>query len=114
MEDIRKVGDLTVNDGKGFMDNEGLIQSLIVNLNDLIKCMAVGQYIQFAGIVAQMGQKLANLKKGVRNDREDLEEQIKGLKRLNNELAEKAFGMPAEDGGKEDGPAVNPEEKEGI
>ena len=94
MAEARKVGDLTVNDGNGFMDNEGLIDSLIADLNNTIKNMASGQYIRVCHLVIEMVQKLQNLKNGVRADMDALRDQVEDLKRLNNELAEKAFGAP--------------------
>ena len=92
MAEVKQIGDLTVNDGHGFMDNEGLTESLISDLNNLLKNAAAGQYIRVCSITMEMVQKLQNLKAGIRNDTKDLREQIEDLKRLNNELAEKAFG----------------------
>lgn len=90
----KKIGDLTVNDGHGLLDNEGLCDSLVEDLNNLLKNIAAGQYIRVSSLVLEMVQKLMNLKKGIRNDRKSLEDQLEDLRRLNNELAEKAFGAP--------------------
>ena len=57
---------------------------------------------------------MKRLKSGIETDREKLEEKIEDLRKLNNELAEKAFGMPAEDGGAGNGSAVHTEEREGV
>ena len=92
-------------------DPEGTVKSLIVDLNDLMKNMAAGQYIRFADIAVQMSKKLMSLKDAIRQEKEDHERQVENLMRLNNELAEKAF---EKDGGTEDGSAFDPEEREGI
>ena len=85
-----------INDGHGLWDNNGLIDTMITDLNDMMKCMAAGQYIRYADIVVKFVQKLTNLKKGIQTEKDDLMEQIQDLKRLNNELAEKAFGVPVD------------------
>ena len=83
---IKKIGDITVNDGKGLMDNEGLCDSLLLDLNNLPKALANGQYIQFCSLVSSMGQKLVNLKKGISEDIQSMRENIEEIKRVNNDL----------------------------
>lgn len=99
--------DIPVNDGKGFFDSEGLIDTLIVDLNNLTKALISGEFVQYSALVLQMYQKLKRLKTGVKRDRESLEEQVKDLKRHTNELAEKAF----RNGGAENGPTGDPKEE---
>ena len=94
-------GDVTVNDGGGLLDSSGLIDSLIVDCNGLTKSLIDNQFIQFASTLVQMVQKLSNLKKGIKSDHDSLREQIKELKKLNDDLAEKAHGLPVDRG--EDG-----------
>ena len=106
MAEKRKIGGVTVNDGHGLLDNEGLIESMIIDVNDLMKCMAAGQYIRYADITIKMVQKLKNLKKSMKEELIDRENQIEELKHLNNELAEKAFGIPID---KEDIPVEESE-----
>lgn len=85
MAEPRNVGDgLTVNDGKGFLDNEGLVDSLIVDCNNAVKELTNGQYIAFCDQMVQMVRKLANLKKGIVNDMKSKDEQIKDLNELIN------------------------------
>lgn len=85
MAEPRNVGDgLTVNDGKGFFDNEGLVDSLIVDCNNAVKELSNGQYIAFCDQMVQMVRKLANLKKGIVNDMKSKDEQIKDLNELIN------------------------------
>ena len=64
---------------KGLYDNEGLIDTLIVDCNLLQKELVSGQYIGFCVKLVEMVQKLNNLKKGVRNDTESKDRQIAEL-----------------------------------
>ena len=83
---MKKVGDLTVNDGKGLMDNEGLCDSLLVDLNRIPKALMDGQNIQFCAIIQSMAQRLTKLKSGIKADLESKDKIIEELKRLNDEL----------------------------
>ena len=115
MGNEQTAGEIRINDGKGLYDSDGLIDTLIFDLNNLTKALVSGEFVQYSGLIFQMYQKMKRLKNGIVTDREKLEEQIEDLRNLNNELAEKAFGSAeTKDGGKEDGSAVNPEEKEGV
>ena len=76
----KKIGDITVNDSKGLYDNEGLIDTLIVDCNESIKLAMSGQYIAWCNLHVQMVKKLANLKNGVIQDKKSLQEQIDNLK----------------------------------
>ena len=83
MAETRNVGEgLTANDGKGFLDNEGMVDSLIVDCNNAVKSITNGQYIAFCDQMVQMVRKLANLKKGIVNDLKSRDEQIKELHEL--------------------------------
>ena len=95
---MKKIGDITVNDGKGLMDNEGLCDSLLMDINRIQKLLIDNQFIAFCDLIAKMGQKINNLKKGIRADLEAKDEQIRDLERMNNELAEKVFGLPVDTG----------------
>jgi hypothetical protein len=99
----RKLGDITVNDGKGLYDNEGLCDLLISDLNTLVKDLSNGQYIQFCVGVSGMARKLLNLKKGIRADMDSMKEKIEELKRINDSLFEQTTGLPVEKGGADNG-----------
>lgn len=71
-----------------------IIDSMISDLNNLLKNMAAGQYIRVCSITMEIVQKLTGLKEEIKTANNSLEEKIDNLKRLNNELAEKAFGAP--------------------
>ena len=65
------------SNNKGLFDNLGLIDTLIVDCNDAIRCCVGGQYVAFCNTMVQIVQKLANLKVGVKNDLENREQIIK-------------------------------------
>lgn len=92
---MKKIGDITVNDGKGLYDSEGLCDSLLMDLNRMQKLLIDNQFIAFCDLIAKMAQKINNLKKGIRSDIEDRDMQIEELNRLNT--GEKAEGN--DDGG---------------
>lgn len=81
--------------------NDNMFDSLVEDLNNLLKNIASGQYIVACSLTVGMVQKMANIKKNILDDRKSLENQIADLQRLNNELAEKAFN---------NGEETNPEE----
>ena len=100
---MKKVGNLTVNDGKGLMDNEGLCDSLLIDLNNISKQLMTGQYIQFCTLVVSMSQKLINLKKGITNDMQSMKDKLEELKRINDDLMKQISGLPVERNGDENG-----------
>ena len=71
--------EITVNDGKGLLDNIGLIDSLIVDCNELPKTLFNGQYARFCGLIVETVQKLALLRDGVKNDIQSRDNNIKEL-----------------------------------
>lgn len=90
---MKKVGEITVNDGNGFYDNEGLCDTLIMDCNNLTKSLVSGQYIQFSSIVVQMVTKLKNLKSGIAADLESKDKIIEELQRQNADLTEQKTGI---------------------
>lgn len=89
---------MNINDGKGLYDNEGLIDTLIVDCNNLVKHLASGQYVQFCNSIVGMVQKLANLKEGIKTDKEAADQRVAELEQCNNKLVEQLTGLPAGDG----------------
>ena len=100
---MKKIGDITVNDGKGLMDNEGLCDSLLLDLNNIPKVLMTGQYIQFCAMVSSMAQKVVNLKKGIVNDMQSMKDKVEELKRINDDLMEQISGLPVERNGDDNG-----------
>lgn len=99
----KKIGELTVNDGKGLFDNEGLCDSLLLDLNSLQKMLMTGQFIQYCATVTGMAQKIVNLKKGIKADMDSMKEKVEELKRMNDSLVEQLTGLPVEKDGAKDG-----------
>ena len=93
---MKKIGEITVNDGKGLYDNEGLCDSLLMDLNRLPKLLIDNQFIAFGSLIAQMGQKVQNLKNGIRADMDAKDRQIAELKQLADKQTEHITGLPGE------------------
>jgi len=64
----------------GFYNNQELVDTIIVDLNNAIKEQMTGQYIQACRIVAQISQKLINLRNGIDNDLKNKDRVIENLK----------------------------------
>lgn len=64
----------------GIYTNTEIMDSVIVDLNDMVKELVGGQYIQACCIVAQMSQKLLNLRNTINNDLKNREKTIETLK----------------------------------
>ena len=73
-------------DNNGLYDNLGLIDTLLEDLNALVKDLVDGQNIRFCSRVYNMGQKLVNLKEGVKNDTESLMKQVEDLRRFVDDI----------------------------
>ena len=78
----------TVNDGKGFFDNEGLCDTLINDLNSMLKNIYDGQMLKACAYATGMAQKILNLKKGIKADMDAMKEKVEDLKQMNNSLME--------------------------
>ena len=89
-------GKITVNDGKGFLDTDGMIDSVIVECEIATRKLVGGNAIGFCSAMAEIVSKLSALKTGVRAEMDSKNAVIADLKRLNNDLAEKAYGVPAD------------------
>ena len=70
---------MTVNDGKGLYDSGGMIDTLIVDCDALVRDLAGGSYVAFCARIVDMVQKLSRLKDGIVEDRKILEERIREL-----------------------------------
>ena len=64
----------------GLYTNSELLDSIIVDLDKLMKALFSGQYIKVCAIVTGMVQKLSNLRKNLDNDLKNREETIEALK----------------------------------
>ena len=68
-----------INDGKGLYDSSGMIDTLIVDCNVLVKHLISGQYIAFCTKINEMVQKLSSLKQGITEETQSMTDQIKKL-----------------------------------
>ena len=64
----------------GLYTNSELIDSLIVDLNNLLKSLFSGQYVGACSIISSMAKKLSNLRRTIDNDLKNREETIETLK----------------------------------
>ena len=96
MAEAKKVSNVTVNDGKGLLDNEGLIDSLIVDVNNVVKDLVSGQYISFTRTINYMIQKLANLKNNYKIEISSRDEEIARLRDELQKIGDDLYGTTAE------------------
>ena len=92
-----------LNDGRGLWDNDGVCDKGISLCNAAIKDLVSGQYLAFVNKLEQVAQIFANLKKGIKADRESLEAKVEELKRMNDALVEEKTGLPVLKDGAENG-----------
>lgn len=91
---------MKVNDGSGLFDNEGMCDKGILIANDAVKDLTIGNYIAFCNKISQIAKIFANLKDGIRADRESMEQKIEDQKKIISLLEEKT-GVPVEKDGAE-------------
>lgn len=65
----------------GLYSNSEIVDSLIADLNTVIKETASGQYLQACCYITGMVQKLTNLRRTIDNDLKNRDETIEQLKR---------------------------------
>ena len=70
---------IPVNDGKGLMDNLGMIDSIIVDCNTLPRLLMDNKNVAFCAKIVEMVQKLSLLRDGVEHDVSELQKQLKEL-----------------------------------
>lgn len=94
----RSIDGVTVNDGNGLLDNDGLMQTIIVDCNDAVKGALSGNYISFCDKMVQVVQKVSLLRKNWEQEMNAKEKQIADLMARNHELLEGITGIPDEYG----------------
>ena len=82
---------LPVNDGKGLLDNLGLIDTLIVDCDKLPKLLFAGNSIGFCSKLIEMVQKLSNLREGVKTDMDSMQKQLEVYIRENEDLLRQMY-----------------------
>ena len=94
----RSIDGVIVNDGNGLLDNDGLMQTIIVDCNDAVKGALSGNYISFCDKMVQVVQKVSLLRKNWKQEKDNKEKQIADLMARNHELLEGITGIPDEYG----------------
>ena len=85
-------------DNKVFFDSNGLIDTIVTDCNSVLKLLMDNKYIGFCAKMVEIVQKLTKLQEGIKADLASKDEIIADLKRMNDDLAEKAYGMPVDRG----------------
>ena len=88
------VNGLPVNDGNGIYDNDGLLETVLTDFNNLVKNMANGNYLLFCALIVQMVKKITNVRDGIKKELASKDKQIEELKQINNRLMEQVSGLP--------------------
>lgn len=91
MADQHKIDDITLNDGSGLMDHNGLIDSLILDCNNAVKQLVSGSYVTWCGTMLLMVRKLTELKAGTNKELKDMRDRIEALQALNSDLNKQLF-----------------------
>ena len=73
---------IKVNDGGGLYDSAGVIDSIIMDCNNSVKQLLIGNYIAFCNGMTESVRKLSLLKEGIQNDMADMQRQIRELRAL--------------------------------
>lgn len=98
MAEPRKLtDDITVNDGGGLFDSEGLIDTLIVDCNDLTGFLTSGRYVKFCSAIVSMVQKLGALKQGIKDQKAADDQRYNDMKNQLDDLMKKT-GFTGGDG----------------
>lgn len=82
---------------KGLMTNEELVDSIISDLNMLVKNITGGDYLLFCARITGITQKLLNLKTGIKSDMDNKIRIIETLKDHIRNLGEEVKDMSIED-----------------
>ena len=81
----------------GTYTNSELVDTIIVDINNMIKEALSGQYVQICYIVTGMTQKLMNLKKGIDADLASKDKVIEQLKEQLRNLGQDIEDLSAEE-----------------
>ena len=83
--------------GNGIYTNTELVETIIVDLNNLPKALIDGQFINFCTNVSQMGQKLINLRDSIKADLAGKDRIIEELKKQLRNMGEEVKDMTTEE-----------------
>lgn len=82
----------------GLLTNKELVDTIIVDLNNLLKEAMSGQYIRMCSYVTQISQKLANLRTTIDSDLKSRDDHIEDLKNQLKFMTEKNKNGGADNG----------------
>lgn len=81
----------------GIYSNAELVDTLIVDLNTIPKDLIDGQFVHACAIIAQMGQKLMNLREGIKADLDGKDKTIEQLKETIRNLGQEVQDLTPEE-----------------
>ena len=80
----------------GIYTNSELIDSIMKDLNSLMKCHMIGEHVTACAIMTGISQKLLKLKEGVANDLKNREQTIEQLKEELRACGREVVDVPVE------------------
>lgn len=80
----------------GIYTHSELIDSILQDLNSLVKCHMIGEHVMACAIMTGISQKLLKLKDGVANDLKNREETIEQLKEELRACGREVVDVPVE------------------
>ena len=80
----------------GIYTHSELIDSIMQDLNSLMKCHMIGEHVTACAIMTGISQKLLKLKEGVANDLKNREETIEQLKEELRACGREVVDVPVE------------------
>ena len=80
----------------GIYTHSELIDSILQDLNSLVKCHMIGEHVTACAIMTGISQKLLKLKEGVANDLKNREETIEQLKEELRACGREVVDVPVE------------------
>ena len=80
----------------GIYTHSELIDSIMQDLNSLVKCHMIGEHVTACAIMTGISQKLLKLKEGVANDLKNREETIEQLKEELRACGREVVDVPVE------------------
>jgi len=81
----------------GIFTNAELVDTLISDMNNLLRTAFDGQYVQACAVVTQIAQKLINLREGIKADLERKDRTIEDLKQALRNAGATVEDVPPEE-----------------
>jgi hypothetical protein len=81
----------------GIYSNVEMVESILLDLNNLPKELIAGQFIQSCTLVSQIGQKLICLRSGIKTEIEHKNKTIEDLKQQLRNAGQDVVDMPVKE-----------------